>query len=276
MIVVARITDVGETLIKLAVLTAKLILVPFGVPFDESYHNDFNFTKVLTGDATNKPPTIFGYTDGFNLASSGGIFSVQCAKCGIHGDFSVEGHLAFSIQDGITEGYAALVNNDAFTIDAVFGVTLLAQYDKPIKSFEKQLATVPLSPLTIPGIITLGPQISVSGALDLVVSGKASLVIGGSLSIDKGNAKLSLVKKSDNAFDGFQTTFSPVAKVCICLLALTLSHNEAEKRKTLIFHVPVPKGWSRLHGVCRAWSPNCTGGRSRCPKRQVQEVGRAR
>lgn len=208
-----EVTKIAKLIIAVAVTVAKLLAVPFGVPFDESYQNDFNFTKTLTGGATNKPPAIFGYEAGFSMASSGGYFDVQCAKCGIHGDFEVEGRLAFSIQDGITEGYAALTNNDYFTIDAIFGVTLAAQYDKPIKVAEKQLAAVPLSPLSIPGIITLGPQVSISTALNLNINGKAVFLVGGSLSIAPGEARLSLVDKSANKFIGFDTKFTPVAKV---------------------------------------------------------------
>lgn len=194
-------------------MAAKLIAVPFGVPFDHSYHNDFRFTHNVVGEASNRPPKIFGYEDGFNLAGTGGIFSIQCAKCGVHGDFSVDGRLAFSLKDGITDGRVSLTNNDPFTVDAVFGITLEVQYDKSVKGFDKQIAAVPLSPLTIPGILTLGPQLALSGALDLVLNGKAELLIGGSLVMNPGTAALSLVKKEDNKLDGFQTTFTPVAKV---------------------------------------------------------------
>ncbi|KAJ4158394.1 uncharacterized protein LMH87_008921 [Akanthomyces muscarius] len=209
---VSLITSVGKIIVASAIVAAKLIAVPFGVPFDHSYHNDFRFTHNVVGEASNRPPKIFGYEDGFNLAGTGGIFSIQCAKCGVHGDFSVDGRLAFSLKDGITDGRVSLTNNDPFTVDAVFGITLEVQYDKSVKGFDKQIAAVPLSPLTIPGILTLGPQLALSGALDLVLNGKAELLIGGSLVMNPGTAALSLVKKEDNKLDGFQTTFTPVAK----------------------------------------------------------------
>lgn len=201
--------------IEKAIITAKLIAVPFGVPFDHTYHNDVEFDYYLKAKSGNRPPTIFGYTEGFNLASSGGIFSLQCAKCGIHGDFTVDGSLAFSIQEGITKGKVSLINHDPFTIDAQFGITVEAQIDKAVKELSKQLGAVPLSPLTIPGIITLGPQASISVAFDLVLNGKADLLVGGTLTMDPGEVALSIVNKDENKLDGLSIKFTPVLKVCL-------------------------------------------------------------
>jgi len=215
--IVGAAEKVVTTVAELAVVAAKAIAVPFGVPFDESYKNDYNFNYTVKGSASNRPPSIFGLGDGFNLAGSGGVYSIQCAKCGVHGELSVEGRLAFSVDKGITQGHIALVNEAPFNIDAVFGITLEQQYDKPIEALSREIATVPLSPLSIPGIITLGPQLSISGALDLVLNGKAELLIGGSLSIGAGTAQLSLMRREDNKLQGFQASFTPVAQVRLYL-----------------------------------------------------------
>ncbi|KAK3302880.1 uncharacterized protein B0T15DRAFT_559308 [Chaetomium strumarium] len=158
---VKTILGVGDKLVSLAIVAAKVIAVPFGVPFDES--------------ATNRPPQIFGYTNGFNLVDTGGVYS-------------------------------------NFHVDAVFGVTLEVQYGKPIEALNQPIASVPMSPLTISGIITLGPQLTISGSLDLVLNGQAELLIGSSLKIAPGEARLSLVEREDNSFTGFETAFDPVAK----------------------------------------------------------------
>ena len=148
----------------------KLIVVPFGVPFDHTYYNDLKFNSYLKAEASNRPPKIFGFTDGFKLASSGNIYSTQCAKCGISGDFSVEGSLAFSTKNGVTRGKVSFMNVDPFTIDAQFGITGEAQSDEAVEELTRQLGVFPLSPLTIPGIITLGPEVSISAAFDLVLN----------------------------------------------------------------------------------------------------------
>lgn len=217
---------IANLVLQVAIVAAKLIAVPFGVPFKHSYHEDFKFHKYLTGEASNRPPKIFGIGDGFNLASSGNIYSVQCAKCGIHADITVDGEFAFNIRDGITEGTVSLRNQDQFRIDAQFGITIEDQDDQSIKRATKQLAAIPLSPLAIPGIITLGPQASISVALDLVLNGKAEMLLGGSLSIQPGVAALSLVHKKDNKLEGLQVKFTPVAKVRNRLHTLVLPNTD--------------------------------------------------
>lgn len=198
---------------QVAIVTAKLIAVPFRVPFKHSYHEDYKVHKYLTATENNRPPSIFGIGDGFNLASSGHIYSVQCAKCGVNANLAVDGHFAFNIKEGITEGKVSLRNSEQFLIDAQFGIIIEHQKDESIKAATQQLAAVPLSPLAIPGIITLGPQASISVALDMVLNGKAELLVGGSLSLEPGVAALSLVHKEDNKLEGLEARFTPVAKV---------------------------------------------------------------
>ncbi|KAI0388747.1 hypothetical protein F5Y17DRAFT_180805 [Xylariaceae sp. FL0594] len=201
-----------NTIEQITILSAKLIAVPFGVPFDESYHHDFEIAKDIKYSGGNRPPKIFEFTDGYNLAGTGGIFAVQCAKCGVHAKVSTEGRLAFSIKDGITEGYIAVHNEQNLTVDAIFGLTLEVQYDKPLPLAHKQIATVPFSPLAIPGIVTLGPELTVRGALDLILNGKAELLLGGTMKLGPGVARLSVIDRATNHIDGFKPLFIPVAK----------------------------------------------------------------
>lgn len=215
---VSIVLNVGSNIVEFAIVAAKLIAVPFGVPFSHSYHNDISVHKYLTAEAGNRPPKIFGNTDGFNLAGSGKILNVQCAKCGIHADFTVDGELAFSIKDGITEGKVSLKNKDPFTMDAQFGITVEGQVDKGFtkkisKDLTKQVIAIPLSPLAIPGIMTLGPQASLSVAMDFVLNGKAQLLVGGSYSVSPGVAALSLVHREENKLEGLESKFTPVFKV---------------------------------------------------------------
>ncbi len=87
------------------------------------------------------------------------------------------GRLTFSIKDGAMEGYVSLVNHGTFTIDAQFRLMLTLQKATSVKGATKQLGALPLSPLAIPGIITLGPQASISVSLDLILTGEAELAV---------------------------------------------------------------------------------------------------
>lgn len=195
--------------------TSRISLCLFGAEWavQRPYHHDFKFNNYLHGEATDRPPQIFGLGDGFNLADSGSTYSIQCAKCGIHGDFMVDGSLAFSIKNGITKGNVSPVNHDPFTIDAQFGITVEKRTNKAVKEISKQLAAFPLSPPTVPGMITLATEVSISAALDLTVNGRTELLVGGSLLIAPGTAALSLVHKEENKLEGQDVKFTPVAKV---------------------------------------------------------------
>ncbi|KAH8896775.1 hypothetical protein GQ53DRAFT_760879 [Thozetella sp. PMI_491] len=209
--VVEVIVKVAKIIVNVAIISVKLLLVPFGVPFDHAYHEDFKFRYYLQSEP-NTVPKIFNYTNGYEIWGEKGQYSFQCAQCGVNADFNVDGRLAFSIKDGITEGKVAFVNKDSFNIDAVFGLKLEEGFDKPIKGYEKQIAAFPLSPLTIPGIITLGPEVSISGTIDLSIQGNAKIALGGQFAISPGTASLSLVKEKDNQIQGLDVQFTPVAK----------------------------------------------------------------
>ena len=101
-------------IIKVAVIAAKIIAVVFGVPFDESYHNDFKYNYTLkSNDKELPPPKILGYGEGFSISSNGVIPSFQCVDCGIFGEFTVDARLGFTLS-GITNGSLSLVNPEPF------------------------------------------------------------------------------------------------------------------------------------------------------------------
>ncbi|KAL7911957.1 hypothetical protein GGI35DRAFT_492031 [Trichoderma velutinum] len=209
-----EVTSFAKSVTKVAITTAKIIAVPLGVPFDESYHHDFTIENYLKAEFTNKPPQVFGIGEGFSLAGTGAEYSVQCAKCGIQGKFSVDGYLAFSLKNGLTQGRVVLVNKDAFTVDIQIGISITRQILKPMKEgvASKQLAAVPLTPITIPGVLALGPQISINSALEILLSGQAELLVGGTLSFGTGKVSLNLVSKEENKLEGFGIKFEPVFK----------------------------------------------------------------
>lgn len=102
-------------------------MVPFGVPFEHSIHYDVANNKHLDASLSNKPPKLFGIGNGFTLAKTvqdGVDFTVQCVKCGMSANFAVNGRLAFSISQGVTEGVVEFVNINPFNLDAIFGISL--------------------------------------------------------------------------------------------------------------------------------------------------------
>ncbi|KAJ5752252.1 hypothetical protein N7520_009169 [Penicillium odoratum] len=185
--------QVGDLLIQVAIISAKLLLVPFGVPFNHSYHNDIYVHEYINSYGLDKPPAIFGLKNGYTLLSDkddDGKWIVQCAKCCMH-----------------------LTNVDPLTLDAQFGLTAESSVSKTktkhLKRKGKEIKSIPLSPLTIPGIITLGPQVSVGVALSVEAAGKIELLVGGTISLSKGYAGASITQ-GKNGVEGLKPSFEPI------------------------------------------------------------------
>ncbi|KAH8896306.1 hypothetical protein GQ53DRAFT_819421 [Thozetella sp. PMI_491] len=216
---VSIIGKVAVLIANVALVTLKGIALVFGVPFKHSYHEDFKFDFHLRSPKGSLPE-IFEYDQGFGIITkrdeltSEAEVSLQCLRCGISADFSVEGHVAFSIQKGLTKGSVSFTNNEDFSLDLIFGLYIEKDYNEPIEGFKKQIGAYPLSPLTIPGIITLGPQVSISAAVDLTLQSQlgAEIALGGSLSISKGKASLDAVNKTNNGIEGLVSKFTPVTR----------------------------------------------------------------
>jgi hypothetical protein len=203
---------VGKLIVHVALITAKLIMLPFGFPFDHTYNEDYHIDRYLEGTASNKPPKIFNFGNGFTLAKEGVDASIQCAKCGIHADFNLYGRLAFSLKDGITDGTVSFHNNDPFTVDALFGITVTGKalsktWSEPIKSFP-----VPGASISIPDIFTLGAEVTFSAALTVEVEGNAQMLVGGSFRMDPGHAQVSLIAEKNSGIVGLGSKFTPVAR----------------------------------------------------------------
>lgn len=134
---------------------------------------------------------------------------------------TVDGELAFNIKEGITKGEVSLVNKD-FNLYTLFGIKLEGKYPIHIKKMSKQLGAISLSPLAIPGIFTLGPQVSVSVEVSIEMEGELNLLIGGTATIGPGTARLSLVNQTRNTLDGFKPSFHPVAEAISGSIAATV------------------------------------------------------
>lgn len=182
----------------------------FGVPFKHSYRVDIPVSYYLKGSGDNEAPAIFGNDPGYTIKDFGNGAKLQCSKCGIAGDFSIQGRLAFTISEGVSEGHIGLVNVQPFRIDAQFGLTLEKSKARPVLPLSKQLGAFPLTPLVIPGVITVGPQVTVSTAFDLSLDGQAQLLLGGYVMFQPGKVELDVIQSNKSATEGLDPEFVPV------------------------------------------------------------------
>ena len=175
----------------------------------KSYVNTFpiNIGSPSQTTAQSVPP-VFGIGTAFSIAGIGAAGTLRCVDCGVKGSVDVDGRLGFSIARGLTTG-SLTINAAQTTVVLQFGISANGKISH---EFSAQLFAIPLSPLTIPGIITLGPQISLNTALNLAIDGSAQVLIGGTLTIAKGSTTLDIIDPSRNSFTGFSSSFVPLAK----------------------------------------------------------------
>lgn len=232
-----------KILLEVCIITGKLVMVPFGVPFDHSLEHDIKFSKTIKARIGNEPLKIFNYTKGLNLAVKHGSYSIQCVKCGIHGHFTVNGRLKFDIVHGIREGWVVLTNNEPLRLDAIFGIKLGVDksFEKSveIKKLKRKIIGWAFTPLQIPGVLMLGPEINLKTALALNLGGKADMVAGGTVSMAPGVARLSLVNKTENKLEGFKVKFTPVAQVSDTFQRMTIPPPQSMRGSLIPVQCPV-------------------------------------
>ena len=210
-VIVKVAAQVSKHIIEVAVIAAKLLAVPFGVPFDHSYHNDiaFDFSK-RTDESDISAPTFNGFGEGLALDGTGAQWSLHCVDCGVRGNFTIDGRFGFTLS-GITNGSLTFQNNDPFVIAAVFGLRIEAQLQIPL--YEKRLETTPLTPFVIPGLLTLGPELTVDLALDIFINGKIDLIAGARFELSPGTVVLDMIDKTRNNQTGLEPSLKPVFRV---------------------------------------------------------------
>ncbi|MCJ1430981.1 hypothetical protein MMC27_000331 [Xylographa pallens] len=192
-----------------AIKVASAIIPGFSHEFTKSYVNTFPINLGSASQTTSQSVApVFGIGTAFSVADIGAVGTIQCVDCGVKGSVDVDGRLGFSIAKGITTA-SLTINAAQTTVVIQFGISANGKISH---EFNKQLFAVPLSPLTIPGIITLGPEVSLNTALNLAIDGSAQVLIGGTLTIAKGSTTLDVINPSQNSFTGFSSSFVPVAK----------------------------------------------------------------
>jgi hypothetical protein len=134
--------------------------------------------------------------------------TVSCEQCGAKGTLTASGAIAFSFTKGLTKGSVSVGGS----FDATLQLAVKIEAQHKIPKFKKQLLGFNPSPFQIPGIISLGPELTLNAALDIYFNGEADFLVGATMNIKPGKASLDLLNKAGNGVDGFETKFDPIAK----------------------------------------------------------------
>ncbi|KAG9696891.1 hypothetical protein KCU95_g3972, partial [Aureobasidium melanogenum] len=122
-----------------------------------------------------------------------------CVNCGVQGEFKLQGALGVSLKNGLTTA-AVSVKGD-MDIGMYLGLYAHAQYEK---SWETEVLSIPISPITIPEIFTLGPEIIIGVSLDFTAEATGQVLVGGDLSWPSIAAQMNFLNRGKSYANGFK------------------------------------------------------------------------
>ncbi|KAH8879751.1 hypothetical protein GQ53DRAFT_833907 [Thozetella sp. PMI_491] len=144
-----------------------------------------------------------------NSATVEASVDVFCVECGVSGDFDLHGELVFIVsrldfETGFVEVTGAM--------HAGLGLGIAAEASIS-KDFTVPIASVPLTPFTIPGILILGPEFKLSAGVNIALSAEGDLLAGVKADWNNVQARMDIVHSSDSFATGFKPSITPVFSV---------------------------------------------------------------
>lgn len=155
----------------------------------------------LTGSVFGQAYQLFQRSSASATASAD--ITLYCVNCGFQGNIDIQGSLTASLLSGITAGSVGLTGNVHAGVG--IGIDANAQYQD---NFQKQLTTFGLPGLTVPGVIGIGPVISVSATLAVAVRAQGQILVTIAMDIPNFAGNLDLLDSSKSYSSGFTPVFS--------------------------------------------------------------------
>ncbi|KAF7342519.1 Apple protein [Mycena venus] len=156
-----------------------------------------------------------------------GTLSVFCVGCRINGVFYLlvefigsdrsrqfmkhRSKFQFTLRKGFTSAEVELVDG---SIDFAAGIGILFDLTYKGTIFEQRLFEVPLSPLTIPGIIVIGPFLQMKTGLDYELRAKGKVLARNNIGWSDMTAKLDMLDRT-KSYIGKWTRHDPVPLVSV-------------------------------------------------------------
>ncbi|EGX48351.1 hypothetical protein AOL_s00080g321 [Orbilia oligospora ATCC 24927] len=125
------------------------------------------------GSKWNTPWGLPGHLLGADTETDSRIF---CVNCGVKGDIKLNGHLTFSLKDGLKA--ATFTMNGTMSSNLQFGFWAQAKLEV---STSTELFDIPLGPITVPGLFDIGPQIVVMAEASASIATAGMMTAGFSM-----------------------------------------------------------------------------------------------
>lgn len=123
---------------------------------------------------------------------------IWCVNCGIHGRVVAEGSISATPLSGVTKGKIGVSGN--LYAGLYLGVNAFAKWEK---TFEKEFLRQNLAGWSIPGIVSLGPELVLALEATIGIQAEGQLITGASLTWPAFEATLDFVDRSRSTRSGW-------------------------------------------------------------------------
>lgn len=173
----------------------------------KSFNKDFGFDTKKNQQTTQTPwgSGVELFSKSASIGSGTGSAAVYCVDCGAEGKMVLAGKVTFSLIKGLEAGYMSADGN----LHAGLKLGIVASF-KDHWGFEKEIVTVPLSPFTIPGIITLGPSLSLAAGAQMDILAEGQLLAGITADVPNFSARFDLKDEDKSVMPDFGPSAQPV------------------------------------------------------------------
>lgn len=142
-----------------------------------------------------------------NSGAASGDVTIYCVNCGVSGSVSIGGSASLNIIHGLTAAQIGITGNIAASLE--LGLDANAQVSQ---TFKTQIASTDLPGMSVPGVLIIGPVISLEAEMKLDVTAQGQLLVGATMSIPNFNAHLDLVNSQNTQSTGFTPQFQKIFK----------------------------------------------------------------
>lgn len=142
-----------------------------------------------------------------------GNLALYCVDCGVKGAAHISGHLTLSLSDGIKAGTLDINGNIAAALN--LGLDAQVTYDSGVQ--KKNIISVGLPGFSIPKIVTVGPQVSLDAAIQVIIEAKGQVLVGANATLPAFEIHIDIKDSKKSYTKGFtpkvQHTFQAHAEI---------------------------------------------------------------
>ncbi|KAF2804907.1 uncharacterized protein BDZ99DRAFT_575098 [Mytilinidion resinicola] len=198
----------------------------------------FSMDTLSKGNTVATPWGPRGYSL-YEASSGAGHLGVYCVRCGASGQLALNGHFVFSVAHGFEEGTVAVKG----TLQGTLQLGVDASYSTTVPLYEKRIVDMPLTWLTIPGIISVGPEFYVDATSSLTLQASGQVLAGGVLNWPAIDAVVDVINRENSKLS---TLGIPALQPVLDVKGSVKAAADASLKVALAFGIDILKGtWKK-------------------------------